>query len=452
MTAQMEWGSLLTKERSLSGDVGTIKGNDPLAFQKDAQRILYSSPFRRLQGKTQVHPLPKFDYLRTRLTHSLEVAHVGKLIASECGEAMSQSGSTEISPTDLSDIVYAACLAHDVGNPPFGHIGEFAIQTWFARCELKSVKTIKDDSSTRKQDFLFFDGNAQGFRVLTRLSGWRDDGGLQLSYATLGAFSKYPFSSKLASSDKRKFGYMSDDHEIAEKVFGGLGLIKDGERYCRHPLAFIVEAADDICYLTTDIEDAYRVDLLQFPSAESLLRDIAETGGKVGRYQELNNAPQQDRVAYLRSRAILALVDACVKCFSEKKDSILEGKFNSDLLSISKYNKNVSEIKFACEKTIYKEENKLRTEAAGYNMIMVLMDMFGGMIDQYVQNGLDKLDMRNTALHDLLPEEFRIRLCKGDPYRSFLVLVDYISGMTDRFVLDTYQRLTGSSVVLGKMA
>jgi dGTPase len=452
MTRKMEWAKLLNACRYSSGITAPTPESSASAFREDAARILYSTPFRRLQGKTQVHPLPRFDYLRTRLTHTIEVAHVGRMIATECARKLIDMEQRDIDPIVFGDIVYSACLAHDVGNPPFGHIGEYAIQTWFEKKLSENfpvlIDTLKDDNF--RNDFLHFDGNAQGFRILTRLSGWRTSGGLQLTYATLGAFSKYPYASKL--STKKKFGYMHEDSEAARKTFSSLGLILDHGKYCRHPLAFIVEAADDICYLTTDIEDACRLKLVNFPAAETLLRIIAETGGHIPKYNELSTASPEDRIAYLRAGAVSSLADAAVKCFSENINPILEARFTEPLVARSKYKNNVEDIRSECNKTIYKSEAKLSVEAAGFNMIMQLMDLFGSMIEQFiVKKGASDLDMRSDGLFYLLPLELRECLQPADPYASFLVLVDFVSGMTDRYVLDIYQRLTGTSVSLGRM-
>lgn len=295
-TYSMEWEKLLSPRRYREGP--TPHDTSVNVFQEDAGRIIHSTPFRRLQGKTQVHPFPAYDYLRTRLTHTSEVAHVGRVIATEAMRKL-QGRPKDFEPSMAGDIVYAACLAHDLGNPPFGHIGEYAIQTWFLRLKEANSHAICADlfADARANDFLNFDGNAQGFQILTRLTGWRNNGGLQLSYATLGAFSKYPHSSRMAG-DKKKFGYLFHDKDAASTIFDGLSMPRRDETtetqiavrdpaYKRHPLAYIVEAADDICYLTTDIEDAGRMKLLKFKRCEELLRAIADTVGHLPRYGQI---------------------------------------------------------------------------------------------------------------------------------------------------------------------
>lgn len=411
---------------------------------------MYSSPFRRMQGKTQVHPLPVLDYLRTRLTHTIEVAQAGRVIATICAREINQTKKHDLRSSDIGDIVYAACLAHDIGNPPFGHIGEYAIQTWFEKNRSEGpLKTILNNMDNF-EDFEKFDGNAQGFRILTRLHGWRGSGGLQLSYATLGTFSKYPFSAK-KKIDKKKFGFMHDDADAAERIYSELGLIRRGDGYCRHPLAFIVEAADDICYLTTDIEDAFRTRLLPELTAEPLLKNIASMGSHMPRYNELQESDPQDKIAYLRAGAISSLIDAAMTAFVQNYDGIMEGKFDGELLAVSKYKTQVEAIRRQCQTVVYKDLAKMQLEVAGNNIISTLMDIFGGMIGDYITKGPDKMDMRNDGIYQIFPKELQNSLNKLDSYKSFLCLVDYVSGMTDRFALELFQKLTGSSVSLGRM-
>lgn len=457
MTDAMQWEKLLAKERFSRNVHGTPPidhmPSNTSVFEDDIERIRYASAFRRLQGKTQVHPFPEFDYLRTRLTHTNEVAHVGRCIARRIAEEIASelpSGRAQ----DLSDIVEAACLAHDMGNPPFGHIGEYAIQTWFERNKETPVVKELFDADHGGLDFLYFDGNAQGFRILIKLAGWRErDGGLQLSYATLGAFSKYPYSSTKADPKKKKFGYMNDDELDAEKVFSELGMKASDGTFMRHPLAYVMEAADDICYIATDIEDAFRMDLLEFHEAEQLLKNIGEMGGRIPRYASLQTASKLDRIAYLRAGAVSALRDGVVECFCQDRTNIMRGNYIKSLVESSKYIKYVNNIKKSCEETIYVNRKKMLTEAAGYNIIMTIMDVYGGMISQYIEKKeLIKLDARNYGIYQLLPVEFKERLTRTQGvYEAFLVLVDYVSGMTDRYILELYQTITGTSLSLGRM-
>jgi dGTPase len=304
-------------------------------------------------------------------------------------------------------------------------------------------------------DFLCFDGNVQGFRILTKLASWRNDGGMQVTYAVLGAFSKYPHpSSAIPPGGKKKFGFMHAERDIATKVYTQLGLRNPRGGYLRHPLAYIVEAADDICYLTADVDDAHRMERLSTSAAEALLEPIGRLGGTIGRYGSIPVVEERDRISYLRSGAAAALIKEAIKQFYDREDSLLRGNVIESLLNVSvNYSRHIREITDKCRQLVYTERSKLQTEAAGYNVIKGLLDHFGGMVQQLIKQGsVNDLNPKDKGLYDLLPKEFRDRLLPGDPYECLLVLVDYVSGMTDRFALDLYQRLTGTSVVLGRMA
>lgn len=464
----MDWNKLLTQERFTGGSsrkTRTAAQPTPqqehyaTVFQDDAERIIYSTAFRRLQGKTQVYPFPNFDYLRTRLTHTVEVAHVGRVMANAIAKELHKAQKiTEEQVTDIGDIVYAACLAHDLGNPPFGHVGEYAIRTWFEE-NLDRIKIKKD--SQQGKDLLYFDGNAQGFRILTRLSGWRYDGGLRLSKAVLGTFSKYPFpsSSKRAnkSSHDKKFGFMEAEQNSFNQIANDLGLEEHQHGgYCRHPLTFIVEAADDICYLTSDIDDAHRMGRIETKSAEALLHPIGEQGQTIPQYSQFTGSDKepQDKIAYLRGGAVSALMDSVVTAFLEQQGNILEGQFDGELLDASSHKETLNKIKKTCRENVYREGRKLEIEQAGFTVIHGLMDMFGNMIINLKEKGwkVENLSMKDQGIYYLLPKEFRKQLLVGNNgYTAFLVMVDYISGCTDRFALELYQKLSATNPNLGRM-
>jgi len=455
----MEWPELLSEDRYGTDGISSVPGEGLSVFQEDAERIIYTSAFRRLQGKTQVYPFPTYDYLRTRLTHTIEVAYVGRVIATTAGTRLQELGRTGVNPQHLGDIAYAACLAHDLGNPPFGHIGEYAIQTWFEDWKDRPVFKEVFSNADLKNDFLCFDGNAQGFRILTRLASWRDAGGMQLSYAVLGAFSKYPHSSAVLvkrkddPDAKLKFGFMYSDRDAASKIYTKLRMSQQGGRFCRHPLAFVVEAADDISYLTTDVDDAHRMERLLTDAAEKLLLPIATMGGTIQRYSRIPVQETRDRISYLRSGAAAALITSAIKVFCDNEDALRRGHFSGSLLERSSYAPYVEEIRRVCKQIVYTERSKLQIEAAGYNVILGLMNLYGGMMAQLLERGgIEGLDPRNRGLYNLLPKEFRDRLMYTNAYDCLLALVDYVSGMTDRFALDLFQRLAGTSVALGRMA
>lgn len=452
MTVPMNWPTLLSKERfvpaGITADIHSAPSNRVTPFQEDANRILYSSAFRRLQGKTQVHPFPRFDYLRTRLTHTIEVASVGRTIAAAVATEIKDNDAT---PQTLGDIVYAACLAHDLGNPPFGHSGEYAIQIWFEQNGEQEIQTMLESNAQHKNDFVCFDGNAQGFRTITKVMPFRGEGGLRLTYATLGAFSKYPYSSKFANDSKKKFGFFQEDEASARKVYSGLGLLEDPKaaagntKYCQHPLALVVEAADDICYLTTDIEDAFRSKVIDFATAELLLKGIGEGGGHIPQYHQIPVKDFQDRVAYLRAGAINSLIDDAILQFCSHLDEIMNGSFGQPLLAKSKYADGIADIRNNAAKFLYLDRRKLEVEQTGFSAISGLMNVFGEMILTLKKRGsVDLLDPANRRLFQLLPDEYARRLNASNLYGSLLVLTDYVAGMTDTYALTLFQKLTGT--------
>ncbi|WP_161500005.1 dGTP triphosphohydrolase [Bradyrhizobium sp. AC87j1] len=454
----MDWKTLMSEERYTANTYvrRSVARQIVSDFQLDAEKIIYTSVFRRLQGKTQVYPFPAYDYLRTRLTHTNEVAFVGKILGRGIGRRLSASERGNIDPEDISDVVYAACLAHDLGNPPFGHIGEEAIKTWFLREKTKPGSPFNSTLSDAHTmyDFLHFDGNAQGFRIMTRLSSWREEGGMRLTYAVAGAFSKYPFPSETSSPDKQKFGYMADDSDAARKIFTALGMNNADGTYSRHPLAFLVEAADDISYLTTDVDDAHRVKQLKFDDSQALLLKIVDMGNYADEYNAYKCNNEQDKISFLRSLASATLIEGAATAFLDNRSTILSGRFKEPLIKVSKFAGAATEIRTACEERVYLEKNKIQLEAAGFNVIIGLLDLFGTMIEDYIAKKGSVKDMNHKSrnLYSLMPEENRKRMVATDPYKCMVVLVDYVSGMTDRFALDLFQRLSGHSPALGKMA
>lgn len=273
----MEWSNLLLSERLAgSGKKAEQPGRTP--FHKDHDRVIFSAAFRRLQRKTQVHPLPFNDHVHTRLVHSLEVSCVGRTLGTLVGERLSLERALPagIFSSDIGTLVQVGCLAHDIGNPPFGHAGEYAIRDWFANNQEKYAEGLTEHEKT---DLTLFEGNAQGFRVLTRLENFLDAGGLRLTFASLGTFSKYPWASITeAASERRKFGVFHDDLPQFERVMKALNIPEKSDRcWVRHPLVYLVEAADDICYALLDLEDGCEMKLLRYQEA----RDIfVELGGE----------------------------------------------------------------------------------------------------------------------------------------------------------------------------
>ncbi len=338
--SKMDWRKLLSKKRLLSsGEEDKSSARSP--FQRDFDRIAFSSAFRRLQDKAQVFPMAESDYVRTRLTHSLECACVAKSLGSIVGkEIIKRDELNGYLPSDFGEIVAAASLAHDIGNPLFGHAGEDAVVHWFKTSDYAQT-LLGDLSPDERGDFELFEGNAQGFRILTRLQRPDNKGGMQLTCATLAAFMKYPTISsevkKIKGVSFKKHGFFLSEHErfgvVADEV--GLKPVTDfnGKAWHRHPLAFLSEAADDICYAIVDFEDGARLGHVPYTDAqESLLEIIPEIDrDDVIRELDAIKHGNKEKIECLRSRAINELIKQVTECFLQKEESILSGTFNEEL-------------------------------------------------------------------------------------------------------------------------
>lgn len=459
------WDGLDLKAQKKRGedDGGSSVHDEVRDFQDDTERLVYSSAFRRMQNKTQVHPLPQSDYYRTRLTHSIEVAQVGRLIAVAVGRWLAKKHNSElpkhVDAIDIADIVYTACLAHDIGNPPFGHNGEEAIQSWFETTAKNEVVSFVCDLKNEPEkfcDFSSFDGNAHGFRILTHLQGWRRFGGLRLTSATLGAFSKYPFSSSDAPKRvaKKKFGYFRDNDAAASTIFESMGMIPHNDGgFCRHPLAFIVEAADDICYHATDIEDGVKYRIIDYAEGRDLIYNCTDERFR-GNFEKAERNGKDDGMAYLRSSMVATLADACFRAFVSNYNEIMMGRFSESLISRTPYNSQVLKIESICKEKLYVERSKMEIEAGGYHIIYFLMDSFSKLFDELykkpnVDFAISGMDKRYVNLFHLIPKETRDQINTDDSYNMSCILVDYISGMSDKYAIDLYRKLSGTGLAVG---
>ena len=381
-------------------------------FQKDFDRIVFSSAFRRLQDKTQVHPRPGSDYVRTRLTHSLEVASVGRSLGAAAGQVIAgrRRLPRDLDAAEFGHIVSAACLAHDIGNPPFGHRGEALIRNWFAS-NGRGRAAIAGLTKGQQLDFLKFEGNAQGFRILTRLQNWTDDGGMRLTAAVLGAFMKYPRLSDAepvlhpAPAGARKFGVMQSEARIFNDIASELGLPEDSPGiWRRHPLAWLVEAADDICYSIVDLEDGFKLGKLPFARVEALLHPIAGDGR---RYREIDEPGR--RIGYLRAKAIGRLADQAVTAFLDLEPDMLDGRARPTLLEIMPGRAAIDEITRITAAEVFVPD------------------------DDYDQTlGADE------AIAHLLDRS--LAEAQGGGYERVLACTDHVSGMTDSYALQTYHQ------------
>ena len=333
----MNWSQLISNKRFGLEALHEIRKEDRTEFQRDYDRLIFSSPFRRLQNKTQVFPLPGSIFVHNRLTHSLEVSCVGRSLGNDAARLLLQK-HPELSDSHLPEIgaiVSAACLAHDMGNPPFGHSGEKAIGTYFSEGKGLALKPLV--APAEWEDLTHFEGNANAFRLLTHQFRGRRPGGFVLTYSTLASIVKYPFSSQLAGN-KQKFGFFLSEQEDYERIANELGITRlseEGEpvRYARHPLVYLVEAADDICYQMMDIEDAHKLKILTSQETKELYSHFF-TEERLKRIHKICQlvTDTNEQIAYLRSSAIGVLTKACVETFVEHEEEILSGTFQGPLI------------------------------------------------------------------------------------------------------------------------
>ena len=417
------------------------EGRSP--FQQDADRIVFSSAFRRLQNKTQVHPLPHTDFVRTRLTHSMEVASVGRSLGNQVARRLLKNDPAlaVMRPhlaADLGDIVAAACLAHDIGNPPFGHTGEQAIQHWFDENREIAFKDALNEAE--QADLLRFEGNAQGYRILTRLQMDRDDGGMRLMDATLGAFTKYPSCSLAQKSGdyigRKKHGFDAAEAEIFAAMAGRLKLKPlpgVQQAWQRHPLAYLVEAADDICYRVIDVEDGVKLGRIGFSEAEGLLQQLI--AGKQS--ENYFRRSVDEKLSTLRSRAIGGLLDACCDAFIDPANGFLDGAAGKDLLGATPLQGPAKALKDLALQRVYQWERTVGEEFKGINAIQHMLRLFVAALNAGKKNVTAQ---RLLVLIPHMPKEDAPR------YLRLLAITDYISGMTDRFAVETWERLRDVAV------
>jgi dGTPase len=413
-------------------------------FQQDYDRIVFSSAFRRLKDKTQVFPLSRSDYVRTRLTHSLEASCVGRSLGAVVGrEIIARHGLADVESGDFGAIVAAACLAHDLGNPPFGHAGEDAIREWFRSSGLLERHEF---TPGERADFERFEGNAQGFRIVTRLQS-PSNPGMQLTSAVLAAFTKYPHPSwlpdPLDGKSGDKFGFFRHDAESFAAVAASTGLIErvPGAAWRRHPLAFLVEVADDTCYLVVDLEDAARLGYVPYRDAECLLADIAGNAVTGGRLDRLHDP--KERIEYLRAKSIGRLLESAAAVFLGNEAAILDGRFDDELLQHSAVAAPLQAVLKLAKETIYVAQPALEIETAGFEVLGSLLALFTQAVEAHSGHG--RCTSRERMLLKLLPAQF---LGHGgepdsDPYVRLLQIADFVSGMTDSYAVDLYRKLKG---------
>ena len=439
----MNWNQLLSTTRLGQEDLATNENkHSRTQFQRDFDRIIFSSPFRRMQNKTQVFPLPGSVFVHNRLTHSLEVASVGRSLGSMFVEMAESKRILVKNPLfqEIGSVVSAACLAHDMGNPPFGHSGEDAIAQFFKKSTEPRLKNELSDAQWK--DFTQFDGNANAFRLLSHRFNGRREGGFALTYTTLASIVKYPYESLW--TEKPKFGFFQSEKKIFANIANELGLIQTNEspaKYIRHPLVFLVEAADDICYQLMDLEDAHKLKIHNFDETRTLLMRFFDPGTEAKQISRISETLQMvadpnEQIAYLRASVIGKLVKQCVEIFQEKQEEILSGSFQKALIDHVHPTtlEALCRIKEVSIRNIYNDRSVVEIEISGYQIIGTLLEVF---VDAILnpKNGFSK------KLIQLIPDQY----CENheSAYEKVLSIVDFVSGMTDVFALDLYRKITG---------
>ncbi len=442
----MEWKQLISNKRFGQEHKHAERHDDRSEFKRDYDRLIFSSAFRRLQNKTQVFPLPGSIFVHNRLTHSLEVASVGMSIGNDISRRVIQK-QPDLKDTlveEIGTIVSAACLAHDLGNPPFGHSGEKAIQTFFSEGPGLKIKPMV--SSEFWDDITHFEGNANAFRILTHRFKGRRQGGFVMTYSMLASIVKYPFASSLAGNHG-KFGFFASEAESYKKIADELGIScksAPGEplKYARHPLVYMVEAADDICYEIMDIEDSHKLKILSYAETEHLLlsffdEDIQQKIRQRIIDEELTD--ENEKVVYMRASVIGKLENECVAAFLAHEEEILAGTFEGSLIDhISERQKKAYQ---ECEKIsyskIYQSKPVLDIELSGYQIMATLMEVFIEAAVSPSRFYSKQLLRRVSSQYDIENENLEERI---------MAVLDYISGMTDIYALDIYQKINGISL------
>lgn len=443
---QMRWLELLSTVRLGSKKQSTEQARSP--FHKDYDRIIFSQSFRQLNRKTQVHPLTQHDGIHTRLTHSLEVSCIGRSLGMLAAEKIKDELPPWITPADVGAIIQAACLAHDIGNPPFGHAGEYAIREWFD--DASHTDFLKDLSPEQEADVRQFEGNAQGLRLLTKIDYHPNDGGMRLTYATLGAYLKYPWLSQTISSQgnvpasqRAKFGCYQSEKEILAQIAEQLGLIQLGDyHYCRHPLTYLLEAADDICYALIDLEDGIILNMLSYEEVEPIFLDLI---GDYGTPEELamSTTTWQQKIAALRGRVMKRLVEEVSTAFARKHGEILMGQLSGSLLQYCSpdIEQGINKAKNLAKNKIFEHPQKAGLEIIAHQSLQHILDAFIPLTTP--NKTLSFKENRLFAILTRAGTHF-----SDDHYDNIMQVLDLISKFSDHQAYNLAQELQGNKAGL----
>ena len=443
MGHKMTWERLISPIRFGLEEFHEERADNRSEFLRDYDRLIFSSPFRRLQNKTQVFPLPGSIFVHNRLTHSLEVSCVGRSLGNNIAIALTARRPELTTSSYLSEaghIVSAACLAHDMGNPPFGHSGENAISSYFSEGKGYALKAHLSDDEWA--DITNFEGNANAFRLLTHRFRGRRPGGFAMTYATLASIVKYPYPST-SINGKKKFGFFISERGNFAKIAAHLGIIMTDPSngiYARHPFVWLVEAADDICYQIMDIEDAYKLKIISFDQTRDLLLGYFDGKRLEDMVKNMRRVDDDnEKIAYLRSCTIGKLVKECTTAFLANEDAILEGSLDKPLIELIE--PRPRDAYRACTETayakIYRSKQVLDVEMAGYKVIYTLLELLIEAVT-HPDKAYSKLLIKRVS------EQYEIDA--PTLYGKIMAVLDYISGMTDVYALDLYRKIIGNSL------
>lgn len=443
----MNWNTLLSAHRYHPGSPASLfHSHDRSQFQRDYDRLIFSSPFRRLQNKTQVFPLPGNIFVHNRLTHSLEVASVGRSLGNKIAQFLKQNriqmGNPELLE-EIGTIVSSACLAHDLGNPPFGHSGEEAISYFFSEGEGRYFKKLLSDEEWT--DLSHFEGNANAFRLLTHSFNGRRPGGYTMTYTTLASIVKYPFESTCATHKGFKYGFFQSEKEIFRQVAEELGLLQVEEhplQYVRHPLVYLVEAADDICYQIMDIEDSHKMRILSYDETTAILENFYDKNEDKEDLKIIARTfkvvtDKNERIAFLRAGIINKLINACADVFCNNYEAIMDGTFKSTLIkNLSGTNKEAyDKCTDLAYSRIYHTDIVTQIQIAGFKIL-------GTILKEYTDAVLKPETYYARNILSVMPEQYQVSK-ENSMYTKIQTVVDYVSGMTDSYALNLYRKIKG---------